>query len=134
MPVGLVGQGPVSARSWRPPGSIALVIVLVSLASPALAQRAKKSDETATPAARVDLNTATQKELENLPGIGPASAKKIIANRPYASPAELVKAGISRKTIDKIAGLVTASGTQPLAPRAAKPSEPAPPAVPRPAP
>lgn len=59
-------------------------------------------------AEKVDLNTATQQELEALPGIGPASAKKIIAGRPYASVNDLSKAGVSAKTVDKIAPLVTA--------------------------
>jgi hypothetical protein len=57
-------------------------------------------------AARVDLNSASQRELEKLPGIGPAAAKKIIAGRPYASTRELTKAGISAKTIKKIAPMV----------------------------
>jgi competence protein ComEA len=31
----------------------------------------------------VDINSATAEELDKLPGIGPARAKAIIANRPY---------------------------------------------------
>jgi len=56
----------------------------------------------------VDLNTASQKDLQALPGVGAATAKKIIANRPYASAADLAKAGVPQKTIDKISGMVTA--------------------------
>jgi predicted flap endonuclease-1-like 5' DNA nuclease len=51
---------------------------------------------------RVDLNTATVAELEGLPGIGPAYAKRIVDNRPYASVADLSKAGVPASTIDKI--------------------------------
>jgi DNA uptake protein ComE-like DNA-binding protein len=62
------------------------------------------------PAGPVDLNTASQTDLEALPGVGPATAKKIIAGRPYASVADLSKAGVSKSTIEKISSMVTASG------------------------
>ena len=67
----------------------------------------------ATPAAKaaVNLNTATQAELEDLPGVGPATAKKIIAGRPFASVGDLSKAGVPAATIQKITGLVTVGST-----------------------
>lgn len=57
--------------------------------------------------AKVDLNTASQAELQALPGVSKATATKIIAGRPYASIDDLAKAGISSKTIEKIRADVT---------------------------
>ena len=78
-----------------------------------------KASQTATTSstnAKVDLNMASEKELDSLPGVGPATAKKIIAARPYSSVDELSKAGLSASTIKKITPLVTvSSGTAPAA-------------------
>jgi DNA uptake protein ComE-like DNA-binding protein len=81
---------------------------------PASSKPALKEKEAAKAAVlggKVDLNTASQKELEGLPGIGAATAKKIMASRPYSSPADLSKAGIPAKTIEKITPMVTAGAT-----------------------
>ncbi len=67
----------------------------------------------------VDLNTASQQELESLKGIGPATAKKIIAARPYTSVDELAKAGLTAKNIDALKPLVTVSPAKETAPPAA---------------
>ena len=56
---------------------------------------------------RVDLNTATSQELQSLPGVGKATADKIIAGRPYASADDLTKAGLPERTIEKIRPQVT---------------------------
>src|SRR5580704_8739711 len=77
---------------------VAAAIVLLPLA--AHAQTAPAAS------AKVDINNATQKDLENLPGVGSATAKKIIAGRPYATVADLAKAGVSAKVIQDVTPLV----------------------------
>ncbi len=72
---------------------------------------AKAAGPAAAPAKLVDLNTATQAELETLPGIGKSSAKKIMAHRPYASADDLAKSGLSAKAMAEIKPLVTAAGS-----------------------
>src|SRR5262245_62763022 len=52
--------------------------------------------------AKIDLNSATEAQLESLPGVGPAMAKKIIAGRPYSSVADLKRAGIPESTIERL--------------------------------
>ena len=67
----------------------------------------------------VDLNSASEKDLEALPGVGPATAKKIVAGRPYKSADELKKAGLNDKAVEALKPLVTA-GPASAAPAAAK--------------
>jgi len=55
----------------------------------------------------IDLNAASEKDLDSLPGIGPATAKKIIDHRPYRSIDDLAKAGVAPKEVDKLRPLVT---------------------------
>jgi DNA uptake protein ComE-like DNA-binding protein len=97
-------------------------------AAPASASSAAKAPAKGGAAAAggpVDLNTASQKDLEALPGVGAATAKKIIAGRPYSSVADLSKAGVSQSTIGKISPMVTVSGG-----RSASSTAPVPPGAP----
>lgn len=87
-----------------------LFLSALSLAIPGLVladskKEVKKEAKTA-PSSPVDLNSATQSQLEALNGVGPATAKKIIAGRPYTSVGDLSKAGVSAATIAKIAPMV----------------------------
>lgn len=72
-------------------------------------------------ASLLDLNTASQKDLEALKGVGPATAKKIVAGRPYSSVDDLARAGLTAKQIAEIRPLVTVSTPKPAPPtRAAR--------------
>lgn len=60
----------------------------------------------------VNLNTATAADLDTLPGVGPATAQKIVddreANGPFATPEDLMRvSGIGAKKFDALKDLVT---------------------------
>jgi len=55
----------------------------------------------------LDLNTATEKELQSIKGISPILAKRIIAGRPYKTVDDLLKVkGIGPKKLEKIRAYV----------------------------
>lgn len=101
----------------------------ISLANQAKPKE-KSSRSAAATDAKVDLNTASEKELVDLPGVGTATAKKIIAGRPYSSVDGLSKAGISAGTISKISSLVTVSGAPAASTKALTPASQPTPAAP----
>jgi DNA uptake protein ComE-like DNA-binding protein len=133
-------------RSWS-----ALLVVLVVVAGliglPALAtspqtaadqqsattksksksKKAKKDKaETASnaaqaPAEKVDINIASEQELDKLPGVGPATARKIISGRPYSTVADLRRAGVAQKEIERITPYVVV-GTPAAAAQAPAPA------------
>ena len=60
----------------------------------------------------IDLNLATQEQLESLPGIGPAKATAIVEHResvgPFQTPGDLrAVPGIGEMTFQRLADLVT---------------------------
>ena len=98
-----------------------VLAVALSLTNAHAVEAAKAADKAKTGAkaaagAKVDINSASQAELEKLPGVGAATAKKIIAGRPYASTADLSKAGVSARTIEKITPLVAVGAAPAAAP------------------
>jgi competence protein ComEA len=86
--------------------NIAVIAALVAgISTDAFAKKKKAADEVApsASAALIDLNTADQKTLESLPGIGKSTAKAIIAGRPYKSVDDLKKVkGISDSKLKAI--------------------------------
>jgi len=92
---------------------IAVAFALLSSTSPVLAQAKKepaKSDKAAaTKKEPLDLNSAAEADLKELPGIGDAYAKKIVDGRPYKRKDELVqKKIVPQATYDKIKDMVIA--------------------------
>jgi competence protein ComEA len=68
--------------------------------APAAPKDSAKKADAHTP---VDINTASADELREIPGIGEAYSKKIVAGRPYKRKDELVQRSIVPKaTYDKI--------------------------------
>ena len=56
----------------------------------------------------VSVNSGTQSDLESLPGVGPATAKKIIDSRPYQTIEELVsKKAVGTALFEKIKAQVS---------------------------
>ena len=83
-------------------GSAVLTFLLA--VAPALVAQTGPADQAG--GAKIDLNTASQARLESLPGVDPATARQIIAGRPYTSVADLSKAGVPASTIERITPLV----------------------------
>ena len=70
------------------------------------------SDEEPAAGGKVNLNSADAAELDKLPGVGPAIAKRIVdyrtANGPFSSPEQLKEVpGIGDATYEKLADLIT---------------------------
>ncbi len=81
--------------SGRSLAAVAAVVVILETASFGYAA------ETKTPA-KIDPNTATAAQLQELPGVTEAIAKKIVAGRPYKTLDDLSKDGIPATTLSKI--------------------------------
>ncbi len=105
---------------------VLLTVGLLGLKSSSAASSSKTHASTKAPAKAVDLNTASEKELETLPGIGTSYARKIYAGRPYKSVSDLSRVGVPSGTIQTITPFVTVSVAAPAAPVATSPVTAAP--------
>ncbi|EKD91286.1 MAG: hypothetical protein ACD_30C00028G0005 [uncultured bacterium] len=61
----------------------------------------------ASAAGKIGINSSSQADLEKLPGVGPATAAKIISSRPYNDLNELVsKKAVSKALLEKIKDMI----------------------------
>jgi competence protein ComEA len=59
---------------------------------------------------RISVNSSTTKDLDTLPGVGPATAQRIIEGRPYNTLEDLLDVkGIGPKTLEKLRPFITLS-------------------------
>ena len=94
---------------------LAVVMLCFALSSlpvlfPARAAEKTTAERATSTGKKIDLNKATQAELESLPGVGPATASSIIAARPFNSIEELKNvSGISEARFKEIQKQITVS-------------------------
>ncbi len=70
--------------------------------SAATAAPAQPTAPSAVTRTGVDLNSATEAEIGKLPGINKLMAKRIVAARPFLSLNDLIRVGVSKKTIENL--------------------------------
>lgn len=104
--------------SWHGALVVALGILTISLIMkmdlPRVAKPTPQMEERTDH--RLDLNTATQAELETLPNIGPLKAKRIVNARPFDSVKDLLRVqGLGPKTLESLLPhiKVSAEGSKP---------------------
>jgi competence ComEA-like helix-hairpin-helix protein len=103
-----------------------IVLLALTLAILPLAARSEKHP----PSKPIDLNLANVKELQELPGVGPVTAQRIINLREKSGRFHRVEdllavRGISQKKLDAMRPYVSVSAPPPPAPPAQKSSPPA---------
>ena len=70
-----------------------------SSAPSATKETKKEAEAKASEMAKYDLNSASKEELMKIPGIGAATADKIVAGRPWKQKSDLVHKGVMNKAM-----------------------------------
>ena len=115
-------MSPADAETSRSPSSVPLhrlgdlfasvltLVLLMALVSQDISRKATPitPQAAAAPAdTRININAATQEELETLPGIGPVLARSILKRRPYKTPRKLSNVpGLGPKRVEKLLPLI----------------------------
>jgi hypothetical protein len=60
----------------------------------------------AIPLNKIDINSCTLEQLQNLPGVGPAMGGHIMAGRPYRNFEDLARNGVPLNTIERLRPLI----------------------------
>lgn len=88
-------------RLWR--GEVAgLALVAAGVFAAALASATRPDAPAEVRPHRVDLNLSSRDELALLPGVGPVTADRIVAGRPWAS-VEALRPVLGDRLVDRIA-------------------------------
>jgi DNA uptake protein ComE-like DNA-binding protein len=95
------------SKAGIPSATVVRIKSLVTVEGAKLTYTVAKPVDAGAKSDLIDLNTATETTLEEVPGIGSAYAKKIVAGRPYKSIDDLEKAGIPPATVEKIRTLIS---------------------------
>lgn len=117
----LLAPGPVES-GWRPaPGPRASETLGAARRSvEAAVARDEEAARPLEPGEKIDINRADETQLRRLPGVGPARAAAILADRaehgPFASPEALARVpGVGAASVARWAGMARAGGVPPHA-------------------
>ena len=85
----------------------ALIFLVIAITAACVTGSPAQTPAAAKPATPVDVNSADLKTLETLPGVGPATAKRIVEGRPYQTLSDLGKVkGLSESKLTALKSLV----------------------------
>jgi competence ComEA-like helix-hairpin-helix protein len=121
------GRSAVLPRDLLPEGTRGGEVLLVSII------RAKDSSLPSPSGSAVDVNIATVRDLQQLPGVGPVLAERIVAARPFGSVDELKRVeGLGSAALERLRPLVSVGSAaeatkevgSPIRLRVERPAEP----------
>jgi len=96
--------------------TVALVVLGLSMAASAAQQNSRRTQTMASVSSPLNLNTATAAQLETLPGVGKATAERILEYRQKSGGFKKIEdlmlvRGVGEKSFLKLKPLVTVAAT-----------------------